>query len=347
MNALVNPSLCCGPRLQQDFNSPILSRAMSEAESSNMSASKGQRNSTFTENEAEFPLERKAIEHQMAENGQHEEPDSYHASACAAPPSIFHLFPRLPFELRREIWIYALPGPRLIEVCAVESKPCYAPSIHGTNPNYRRRAQFGKFFEVGRNRVPAILRVCHESREIALESYEYCLSTIPNPSTVFYSDPSIVIPHEEMRGKGVLFQPERDTIFFRWSDNGVGRVLQAARGEIKTDNIRSVALDDEMFHTRWRALFVGFNGCPPLLYSLDKLFLLVGEKIYGDFSSNRKVIASPTVLERRQEFIRDRIHADSIEQMTILEMRNSDHWDTSSADEFPFHYGSLESFRVR
>jgi len=65
----------------------------------------------------------------------------------------------------------------------------------------------------------------------------------PDPDVVFVRD-RLVVPHNEMVGKGIRFLPDRDVIFFRWSDNGVCPVLNAAvLSELKMDNICFVAMD--------------------------------------------------------------------------------------------------------
>lgn len=82
-----------------------------------------------------------------------------------AEPRTFHLFPRLPAELRLMIWHYALPGPRLIDR---ESK-------YRTLPN------------------PSMLSVNTEARRVALKWYHWLEDTVPEGSdrmlhTGFYVD---------------------------------------------------------------------------------------------------------------------------------------------------------------
>ncbi|KAF7921763.1 hypothetical protein BELL_0325g00100 [Botrytis elliptica] len=60
----------------------------------------------------------------------------------------FHLFPKLPFELRKRVWWYSLPGARVIEFYCVE----------------------GKFWT--EEEQPIALYVCQESRKTALEVYK-------------------------------------------------------------------------------------------------------------------------------------------------------------------------------
>src|SRR5277367_1421779 len=65
----------------------------------------------------------------------------------------FHLFPKLPIELRRMIWAFALPGPRQIKLF---TKPdaCLV----------RRKSTKGL--------APIILSANREAREVALRHYE-------------------------------------------------------------------------------------------------------------------------------------------------------------------------------
>lgn len=64
----------------------------------------------------------------------------------------FHLFPKLPHELRLEIWRFALPPPRVVE-------------LRPTGRAGKRR------FWITDTSPPVLLRVCHEAREVALGSY--------------------------------------------------------------------------------------------------------------------------------------------------------------------------------
>jgi hypothetical protein len=75
------------------------------------------------------------------------------------PSGIFICFSRLPFELRRTIWIFALPGPRSV---FIKTKP-KIPNIHNSD-SYDYVCVIAT--------PPAILHTSHESREVALEFYE-------------------------------------------------------------------------------------------------------------------------------------------------------------------------------
>jgi hypothetical protein len=69
-------------------------------------------------------------------------------------PKMFHLFSRLPPELRRKIWRHALPSPRIMSIDFIQRPRHSIPQFESNHP------------------PPVLLQVCHESREVALESYE-------------------------------------------------------------------------------------------------------------------------------------------------------------------------------
>jgi hypothetical protein len=71
-------------------------------------------------------------------------------AATDSPATEFHLFPRLPKELRLEIWKHSLPGPRIVDVS------CTSQLWHWTTDESS----------------PIHLEVNHEARAVALRSYE-------------------------------------------------------------------------------------------------------------------------------------------------------------------------------
>jgi hypothetical protein len=82
----------------------------------------------------------------------------------------FHLFPKLPPELRRKIWHYGLPGPRVMSFDFVQRSRQSMPHFE---------ANYGP---------PPLLHVCHESREVALESYELIFRSRGSSRPPFYFD---------------------------------------------------------------------------------------------------------------------------------------------------------------
>jgi hypothetical protein len=101
----------------------------------------------------------------------------------------FTLFPALAPELRIKIWKYALPGPRYIE-----AKTC------------RRWDGFsawdGTFYwqVLGKDKAPAVLFVCHESREASIKNYTLIRST-------------------EDGCQAAYFNPNIDVLVFRYTDH--------------------------------------------------------------------------------------------------------------------------------
>ena len=76
----------------------------------------------------------------------------------------FHLFPRLPFELRREIWKHALPAPSIFYV---RERRRYHASDDASNlihvDIFREKSSMAK----------ALVLACRESKELFLENYTH------------------------------------------------------------------------------------------------------------------------------------------------------------------------------
>lgn len=98
------------------------------------------------------------------------------AQQSVKSPSIFPQFSELPFELRTQIWQYAVAQPRIVEIHKVVVKitlqePTRNPPFPWDWPpkdiirHYRSKT-----------RDPPLLSTCHESREIAVPIYKKVLS---------------------------------------------------------------------------------------------------------------------------------------------------------------------------
>ncbi|KAJ4424299.1 hypothetical protein N0V82_000999 [Gnomoniopsis sp. IMI 355080] len=98
---------------------------------------------------------------------------------------IFHLFSRLPAELRWKIWEYSLPGPRLVAIrCGADGLGCPS-SLSSSSP-----------FSAGCTspaRIPANLHASHESRREALRHYHAAFGIAHHPSQIFFSAPSDIL----------------------------------------------------------------------------------------------------------------------------------------------------------
>jgi hypothetical protein len=104
---------------------------------------------------------------------------------------IFHPFPRLPSELKDEIWNFALPGPRMITLSISHTT---TPPTPLTPATYQR----GVYYVTTKTNVNAIptglLHACQHSREVAMASYTPALG--------------------RTLGSPIFLDSERDTVFF-------------------------------------------------------------------------------------------------------------------------------------
>jgi hypothetical protein len=93
------------------------------------------------------------------------------AKTCQ-PSGIFTCFSRLPFELRRKIWICALPGPRPI---FIKTRPKIPNIYNSAGYDYVRVIAT----------PPALLHTSNESRELALEFYKLSFGGISKGHPVY------------------------------------------------------------------------------------------------------------------------------------------------------------------
>lgn len=123
---------------------------------------------------------------------------------------MFTYFPKLPVELRLQIWKHTLPGPRVIDVNVDYVSP-FHPKNHEKD-----------FIQLNCS-PPVVLHICQESREVALNMYTLRLNTTSAPSPA-------------------PLDPETDNISLRWSfedvDNfnffgGAHFLEEGVRGKIR------------------------------------------------------------------------------------------------------------------
>ncbi|KUJ17763.1 uncharacterized protein LY89DRAFT_733589 [Mollisia scopiformis] len=89
-------------------------------------------------------------------------------SRASKPATTFHLFPNLPAELRKKIWEAARPEPRVVRVSTK-----------------------GREWGSTKGKVPALLHVCFESRQIALQWYKLSFKDSPKLNGGIYFDHSV------------------------------------------------------------------------------------------------------------------------------------------------------------
>ncbi|KAH6720203.1 hypothetical protein BKA61DRAFT_708432 [Leptodontidium sp. MPI-SDFR-AT-0119] len=108
--------------------------------------------------------------------------------------SIFTLFPKLPLELRRMLWKFALPGPRMIRILpsvrfiVQENGKCVL------NPEWRQMQMAGS-----KAASPVILRVNHEARETGLSTYKLAFKgRLSKPIYFDFAQDSLFFANEEV-----------------------------------------------------------------------------------------------------------------------------------------------------
>jgi hypothetical protein len=100
----------------------------------------------------------------------------YHLNLSPIPRA-FPQFPLLPAELRYQIWALSLPGPRVIEI---RNHTGGFAALNKTKRPYLVNSIC---------RVPALLHICHESREEALKHYDlaFGMGRLPPKISVDFS----------------------------------------------------------------------------------------------------------------------------------------------------------------
>jgi hypothetical protein len=216
--------------------------------------------------------------------------------------SKFILFASLPIDLRLLIWKQCLPGPRLIQVdCEINHhigkvhinvirpdasqgekairtsayNPWYEP--HSTDTRWSPASSIIDYY-------PTILHVCRESREVAQSAYDWCFTTSVDEGTIVIMKPYAhdhqpelerVLDRTEIVSKGIFFQPAVDMVWIcGWAPHLHNVMCSVRKSELKTDNIRSLALHISHY-TSMKDRFLAFDGV--LFGGLEKLVLVAVE----------------------------------------------------------------------
>lgn len=225
------------------------------------------------------------------------------------PLSEFTLFSSLPIDLRLLIWKQCLPGPRCIEVdCNInihldhndgryfdggnEHVKVIRPGSPQGKEAIKTRA-FNPWYEaisVNKTRpasaiiddYPTILHVCRESRKVAQLAYDWCFTTSVDEGTTVIMQPyggdhqpERVVDPAEIVSKGVFFQPAVDMLWIcGWAPHLHSVLCSARKSELKTDNIRSLALHVSHY-TSMKKRFLAFDGV--LFGGLEELVIIALE----------------------------------------------------------------------
>ncbi|KAF9871664.1 hypothetical protein CkaCkLH20_10862 [Colletotrichum karsti] len=99
--------------------------------------------------------------------------------ACRERPlDHFHLFSKLPTELRLRIWNFNLPPPRIVPIRCGAKSLSFASHAQTPPPSTSGCTSYVA--------IPVNLHVCHESRFEALKSYDLCFGMTRNPGQIFF-----------------------------------------------------------------------------------------------------------------------------------------------------------------
>ncbi|KAH8767921.1 hypothetical protein F5882DRAFT_412961 [Hyaloscypha sp. PMI_1271] len=140
----------------------------------------------------------------------------------------FTLFPKLPKELRINIWQLAAREPRIVEICQPQD-PQYI--THGTEDNDYESKNSAAFYSP--TAIPVILRINRESRAVALENYSLSFPHGSHPAQIYYN-------------------PFVDTLYFpAWCfQYSISHFETATPPEIK-DTIHHIAIDNLIWFSGW------------------------------------------------------------------------------------------------
>lgn len=130
----------------------------------------------------------------------------------------------------------------------------------------------------------------------------------------------------------MMFQPDLDTIYFRYSRGTMNGIKMAFTLAISMNNIKSVAIDENLYSLPavWNALFKGRpeDGRPALLSGLRELIIIthVQKDLKGD---NRLLAAEERAMKMWQERVERQMRDNSTisYHFTIQQMRRNILWE--------------------
>jgi hypothetical protein len=204
----------------------------------------------------------------------------------ASSKQTFHLFPKFPPEIRQLIWRHALPPPRIIKLVRKVSYDNKLEACRFCKSDCDFAAG-GWFVDSDLPRA-GLLEVSHESRGVALKTHDFCFNTTyeePASSSADSTEASSAI-HTSKDGRsqickastfGIRFQPDRDTLYFKdtW-DRLVGYLFRFRDlSSIRTGNIKSVAIEANLYNDGLRKYFFQCNqDIPPLFSGVEELMVV-------------------------------------------------------------------------
>jgi len=159
---------------------------------------------------------------------------------------VFHLFSRLPAELRRMVWESYLSSRRVVDVGFTPKRiikfPGQLESLPALNPLNQNQGQnqiFSRIFEKSPG-IQILLSTCKESRKTilqALTAYEtFSMSTGPGFLNTFFARDALEgdapLSQAVLSNRGIPFRPDVDVIYIGPNDNygsstGFGRYIMS------------------------------------------------------------------------------------------------------------------------
>jgi hypothetical protein len=208
------------------------------------------------------------------------------SSSQDSKPETFTRFPDLPPEIRREIWKYLLPGPRIIHIMG----------SHRTNG--------GQCF-VDTVEIPTLLHTCQESRSLALKRYKLSFEPhLRHPVYFDFSSDALLLQNEKVlsmffeRSKGSITS---EVTMVRTIGIALPFLEQAQRMHIVDDLLFLMSVSDGMLKATARfgnlREIVLVKSVPRFSELLDKAFI-------SKMRNNYSVFQDPYTLKRR-EFLKD------------------------------------------
>ncbi|ROV94702.1 hypothetical protein VSDG_06140 [Cytospora chrysosperma] len=187
----------------------------------------------------------------------------------------FHLFSRLPAELRWKIWDFNLPGPRIVSIrCGPESLSSCPGLDSGGRPS-----PFSSSGCTSPAAIPANLHVCHESRREALRRYRLSFGIARLPGQVF-------------------FDPDHDVLYFGPRDGFMAseanlRTVLSLCDPAELARVKRVAINDALFWVYENAWHHRPRHQPPQHHTQQQQFSEGGQRPWQQQPSTAPATHSP------------------------------------------------------
>jgi len=212
----------------------------------------------------------------------------------------FTLFPKLPAELRDQIWKFALPGPRTITVIR---RPLKNWAYRYTTITDRlRRTRLGlptgkndQFVKANtRGVLPTpLIHACHESRQIVLRRYELAFAEFLHEDPIYFSFDYDCLYFEDT----MAFQAAFDGVLFDWPPS------PSDHATCWRKQLRHLAIGGKTFAS-WKTDFMGD------LWTL-KSFIIEENWRWDHLDSEEREGVKARIIASLENMWRSHMHSDS------------------------------------